>query len=161
MTSEFFSVRTVAEARTGFAPARRSAPEQCALADALDRVTAAPIPSPHDLPGFARSAVDGYAVRAADTFGASSSLPVPLLVRGEVAMGTAPTVAVETGETVVIPTGGALPAGADAIVMVEHTTPSMRDTVDVLGAVAPFGGLSLIVGWTALIIGAIRHQVRS
>ncbi len=56
-------------------------------------------------------------------------------------MGTAPTVAVEAGEAVAIPTGGALPTGADAIVMVEHTTPSMRDTVDVLGAVAPGEGV--------------------
>lgn len=137
MKREFFSVKTIAEARKGFVPARRTPAERCELAHGLGRVTAEAIRSPHDLPGFARSAVDGYAVRAADTFGASASLPVSLTLLAEVEMGAAPACAVGSGEAAAIPTGGALPAGADAIVMVEHTAPSMRGSVDVLRTVAP------------------------
>ena len=137
MKREFFSVKTVAEARRGFRPARRTPPETILLEDALGRVAAAAIESAHDLPGFARSALDGYAVRAADTFGASSTLPVALEIVGSVTMGTAPSVAVEPGTAASISTGGALPQGADAVVMVEHTTPAASDSVEVLTALAP------------------------
>ena len=75
---EFFAVRTVAETLAGFRPARRTAVEAVALAAAHGRVPAEPVRAPHDLPGFARSTVDGYAVRAADTYGASEGLPAYL-----------------------------------------------------------------------------------
>jgi molybdopterin molybdotransferase len=68
---EFFAVRTVAEVLAGFRPGRRTPVETVALADARGRVPAQPVTAPHDLPGFARSTVDGFAVRAADTYGAS------------------------------------------------------------------------------------------
>ena len=72
---EFFTTRTVAEALAGFRPARRTPAEPVPLAGALHRVPAAPVAAPHALPGFARSTVDGYAVRAADTYGVSDGLP--------------------------------------------------------------------------------------
>jgi molybdopterin molybdotransferase len=138
---EFFAVRTVAEALAGFRPARRTPVETVALAAAHARAPAEPVRAPHDLPGFARSTVDGYAVRAADTFGASEGLPSYLDVAGAVAMGTAPDVAVAPGVAVAIPTGGAIPPGADAVVMVEHTQEAMAATIEVVRPAAPGDGL--------------------
>jgi molybdopterin molybdotransferase len=138
---EFFAVRTVAETLAGFRPARRTAVERVALAGAHGRVPAEPVRAPHDLPGFARSTVDGYAVRAADTYGASEGLPSYLDVTGEVAMGRAPEVAVAPGRAVAMPTGGVLPEGADAVVMVEHTQEAMPGTIEVVRPAAPGDGL--------------------
>jgi molybdopterin molybdotransferase len=84
-------------------------------------VTALPVEAPYPLPAFNRSAMDGYAVRAADTFGASESLPAYLKVVGEVSMGTQPDIDLHPGEAVLIHTGGMLPASADAVVMLEYT----------------------------------------
>jgi molybdopterin molybdotransferase len=138
---EFFAVRTVAEALAGFRPVRRTAVEGVALDQALGRVPAAAIVAPEPLPGFARATVDGYAVRAADTYGASEGLPSYLDVRGAVAMGHAPDAEVTPGGAVAIPTGGALPPGADAVVMVEHTQEAMAGTIEVVRPVAPGDGL--------------------
>jgi molybdopterin molybdotransferase len=138
---EFFAVRTVADALAGFRPARRTAVERVALANALGRVPAGAIAAPAPLPGFARATVDGYAVRAADTYGASEGLPSYLDVRGAVAMGRAPEVEVAPGGAVAIPTGGALPPGADAVVMVEHTQEAMAGTIEVVRPVAPGDGV--------------------
>ena len=125
----------------GFAPARRTAEERVALEDALRRVPATPVLAPHDLPGFARATVDGYAVRAADTYGASEGLPGYLEIAGTVAMGAAPGVEVTAGRAVAIPTGAVLPPGADAVVMIEHTQEAMEGTVEVLRPVAPGDGM--------------------
>jgi molybdopterin molybdotransferase len=84
--------------------------------------------------------VDGYAVRAADTYGASEGLPAYLDLVGEVAMGRPPGVAVGPGQAVAMPTGGVLPAGADAVVMVEHTQEGLAGTVEVVRAAAPGDG---------------------
>jgi molybdopterin molybdotransferase len=138
---EFFAVRTVADALEGFRPARRTPPEAVALESALGRVPATPVTAPAPLPGFARSTVDGYAVRAADTYGASEGLPSYLDVRGAVRMGRAPEVEVDAGGAVEIPTGGALPPGADAVVMVEHTTEAIAGTIEVVRPVAPGEGM--------------------
>ena len=138
---EFFAVKTVAETLAGFRPARRTAVEAVGLDAAAGRVPAAPVRAPHDLPGFARSTVDGYAVRAADTYGASEGLPSYLDVTGAVAMGRAPQVAVASGNAVAMPTGGVMPAGADAVVMVEHTQEAMAGTIEVVRPVAPGEGL--------------------
>ena len=75
------------EALAGFRPARRTPAEPVPLDRALHRVPAAPVTAPHALPGFARSTVDGYAVRAADTYGVSDGLPGYLQVTGAVLMG--------------------------------------------------------------------------
>ena len=138
---EFFAVRTVAETLAGFRPARRTGIETVALAGAHGRVPAEPIRAPHDLPGFARATVDGFAVRAADTYGASEGLPSYLDVTGAVLMGRAPEVAVAPGIAVAMPTGGVLPDGADAVVMVEHTQETMPGTIEVVRPVAPGEGL--------------------
>jgi molybdopterin molybdotransferase len=138
---EFFAVRTVADALAGFRPARRTPPEAVALESALGRVPATPLSAPAPLPGFARSTVDGYAVRAADTYGASEGLPSYLDVRGAVRMGRAPEVEVDAGGAVEIPTGGALPPGADAVVMVEHTNVPIAGTIEVVRPVAPGEGM--------------------
>ena len=88
---------------------------------ALERVLAADVHSPVDLPDFNRSIMDGFAVRARDTFGASPSLPAYLNVAGEVLMGETTTLKVSAGEAIKIATGGMLPENADAVVMVEDT----------------------------------------
>jgi molybdopterin molybdotransferase len=141
VTREFFATRTVAEALAGFRPRRRTAAETVALDDALHRVPVAPLRAPSALPGFARATVDGYAVRAADTYGASEGLPSYLAVAGSVRMGAAPEATVEPGTAVAMPTGGVLPQGADAVVMVEHTQETMPGTIEVVRPVAPGDGL--------------------
>jgi molybdopterin molybdotransferase len=88
---------------------------------ALGRVLAEDITAPHPLPEFQRSTVDGYAVRADDTHGASDSLPAYLNLIGEVPMGDAPAFDISTGQCALIHTGGMLPNGADAVVMLEYT----------------------------------------
>ena len=138
---EFFATRTVSEALDGFAPSRRTPAERVGLADALHRVPSSGVVNPADLPGFARSTVDGYAVRAADTYGASEGIPSYLDLVGAVSMGTSAAVPVRPGQTVEAPTGGVLPEGADAVVMVEHTAKSMSGTVEVVRPVAPGDGL--------------------
>lgn len=110
--------------------------ENVALAEALGRVTAAPVIAPHPLPAFARSTVDGFAVRAADTFGASDAQPAYLKQAGEVPMGAAPGFVLGRAACALIHTGGMLPAGADAVVMVEYTQPSRADEVEILRAAA-------------------------
>jgi len=138
---EFFQVRTVAEALAAFDVGPPVGTERVALATALGRVPASAIAAPHDLPGFARATVDGFAVRAADTFGASEGLPAYLDVAGAVHMGAAADVALPRGGAVAVPTGGALPAGADAVVMVEHTAETMPGTIEVVRPAAPGDGL--------------------
>lgn len=106
------------------------------LADALGRVCAADITATQPLPAFARSTMDGFAVIAGDTFGASESSPAYLRLCGEVAMGTAPALRVESLHAARIHTGAMLPAGADAVVMVEETN-AHGDDIEILDAVAP------------------------
>ncbi len=89
--------------------------------DALGRITAENILSTQDLPDFRRSTVDGYAVNAKDTHGASESLPAYLKVAGEVPMGAAPDFRLVGKVCSIIHTGGMLPDGADSVVMLEDT----------------------------------------
>ncbi len=91
---------------------------------ALDRVLAEDVLAPHPLPDFQRSTVDGYAVRARDTHGASDSLPAYLNLIGEVPMGDTSAFEVGAGQCALIHTGGMLPNGADAVVMLEYTQTS-------------------------------------
>nr|WP_062337357.1 gephyrin-like molybdotransferase Glp [Herbidospora sakaeratensis] len=138
---EFFTARTLAEVRAGFRPAHRTPVERVPLSEALHRVPAAEIGAPAALPGFARSTVDGFAVRASDTYGASDGLPSYLDLLGAVSMGAAPTVTVRAGGCVTMPTGGVIPEGADAVVMVEYTAETMPGTIEVTRPVAPGGGI--------------------
>ncbi|WP_276279388.1 molybdopterin biosynthesis protein [Halorussus caseinilyticus] len=113
-------------------------PEQVPLAEARGRVLAERIDAALDVPGFDRASMDGYAVRARDTFGADESDPASLELAGAVHAGEEPDVAVEEGHAVEISTGAVMPEGADAVVMVERTEESDDgETVLVRTAVAP------------------------
>lgn len=120
---ELFDVHTPPDAwrrfSAAFQPVVRR--ERIAVVDALGRVLAADLAAPHDLPSFPRSTVDGYAVVARDTHGASASLPAYLDVVGEAPMGQAAAVSLDEGQCAIVHTGGMIPADADAVVMVEHT----------------------------------------
>jgi molybdopterin molybdotransferase len=138
---EFFTTRTVSEVLAGFRPARRTAVEALPLDAALHRVPVGAVSAAAAMPGFARSTVDGFAVRAADTYGASEGLPSYLDLAGAVRMGRAPDIAVPPGGCIAMPTGGVLPPGADAVVMVEYTAETMPGTIEVTRPVAPGAGL--------------------
>jgi molybdopterin molybdotransferase len=135
---ELFQVVTVAEANARLAlhlaPLRRA--ERVPLLDALGRVLAVDLRSTVDLPAFPRSTMDGFAVRAADTYGASEGLPAYLALCGEVPMGRAPELQVGPGQTARVHTGGMLPPGADAVVMVEMTQALDERMIEVVRAVA-------------------------
>lgn len=102
---------------------------------ALGRVLKNQVLAKEPLPAFARSTVDGYALRAADTYGASESLPAYLPVVGEVLMGAAPQFALRPGAAASIHTGGMLPPGADAVLMMEYSQVSRPGELEVLRAV--------------------------
>ncbi|ONI75871.1 molybdopterin molybdenumtransferase MoeA [Kribbella sp. ALI-6-A] len=138
---EFFQTQSVAQALAGFRPRRRTGTETVRREDALGRVPARPVLSGAELPGFARSTVDGYAVRAADTYGAGDGLPAYLDVVGALRMGRAADVEVRSGGAVQIPTGAAVPASADAVVMVEHTQVTMPGVIEVTRPVAVGDGV--------------------
>ena len=99
----------------------------------LDRVTAEDIFAPHPLPEFTRSTVDGYAVKSKDTFGATDSLPAYLNLIGEVPMGDSPSFEIESGQCALIHTGGMLPKGADAVVMLEYSQETREVSKDLTG----------------------------
>ena len=107
------------------------------LGEALGRVLAKDMDCNENLPGFIRSTMDGYAVRAASTFGASESNPAYLSIKGSVTMGMRPEVTLGIGGAVRIATGGALPEGADSVIMVEHTEMVDDITIEVYKSVAP------------------------
>lgn len=112
-------------------------PESVAAAEALGRFTARPVIAPVAVPAFPRSMMDGYAVRAQDTFGASATLPAYLTLAGEVPMGAGPGFDLRPGQCALVHTGGMLPPGADAVVMLELTQAARADEIEVLRAVAP------------------------
>jgi molybdopterin molybdotransferase len=138
---EFFAVRTLGEALTEFRPGRRTAAERIPLENAVGRVPAEPVPATQPLPGFARATVDGFAVRAADTYGASEGLPSYLELAGEAPMGRPPEVEVRPGTAIAIATGAPLPPGADAVLMVEHSQAPLPELIEVLRPVAPGDGM--------------------
>ena len=127
--------------RDSLANAAPPADEEIELAAALERYLAADLYAPQDLPNHPRSVMDGYAVRAADTYGASSQLPAYLKVSGEVRMGEMPTGAPAVGECFRIATGGLLPAGCDAVVMLEHTVAGTGGLLEVVKPVAAGGNV--------------------
>jgi molybdopterin molybdotransferase len=134
---EFFRLQTREEVLAHYDRFPPVAVEQVELAAAQGRVLAAPIAAPEDVPGFFRASMDGYAVRAQDTFGASVGAPQYLEVKGEVPMGVAPVRGVGGGETLRVATGAMLPAGADGVVMIEYTAEHPDGTLEVRRAVAP------------------------
>ena len=116
---------------------REAEAETVSLENALSRYLAEDITSPEDVPGFDRSTVDGYAVRASDTFGCSESIPALMPQNGEVLMGESAGSALPAGAARIIPTGGALPEGADAVVMKEYTEDYGDGTIGILRPVSP------------------------
>ena len=138
-TRELFNVRTPPDALSVLLaqlPARVQI-EEVPTSGALDRVLGEDVHSPGDLPTFRRSTMDGFAVRAADTFGATEGLPAYLEIVDDVFMGRAPKTALGTGQCARIATGGMLPDHADAVVMVEQTQEVGPSTIEALRAVAP------------------------
>ncbi|MGE4250376.1 MAG: molybdopterin biosynthesis protein [Parvibaculaceae bacterium] len=108
------------------------------LADALGLALSGDIAAPIDVPPFDRSNVDGFAVRSADIAAASEAVPIRLDLTAEtIHCGTAPVETVETGLATVIATGGPVPRGADAVVMVEHTQPAGADAIEIRRSAAP------------------------
>ena len=108
------------------------------LVDALGCALAEDVVAPIDVPPFDRSNVDGFAVRSADLAAAGEAAPMRLTLNDEViACGTAPRRSVVPGTATAIATGGPLPRGADAVVMVEHTQPAATRAIDVRRAVSP------------------------
>ena len=111
--------------------------DEVATEEALGRITAADLCAAEDLPSFPRATVDGYSLRAADTFGASEGLPAYFTLVGEVPMGRPAAVSLSTGKAAGAYTGGMLANYADAVVMVEHTQQVDANTIEVVRPVAP------------------------
>lgn len=95
--------------------------EGISLRNAAGRITADEVLAIEDVPAFNRSSMDGYAVISSDTFGSSDAIPAVLKLVDEVEMGVTPKFTLEKGQAAYIPTGGELPKGADAVVMIEYT----------------------------------------
>jgi len=111
--------------------------EDCSLSSALGRILAHDVVAPFDQPAFDRSTMDGFAVRSGDTFGAAESRPALLSVAGDIPMGVMPSSGIGKGACMKIATGGALPEGADAVVMFEQTQRVDDRSIEVVKAVAP------------------------
>ncbi|MCF8035612.1 MAG: molybdopterin molybdotransferase MoeA [Desulfobacteraceae bacterium] len=137
MSKEFFTVTPVREVFERIAEFPRVGAETVSITQAGTRVLAENIVADIDVPGFARATMDGYAVRASATFGASESNPAYLTICGKVDMGDIPTLKIGHAQTARIATGGMLPPGADAVVMMEQTTEIDEATLEVYKAVAP------------------------
>jgi len=134
---EFFRLKTRAEVLDLYPRFAAVGAEDLELEEATGRVLARDLAAPEEVPAFHRASMDGFAVRAGDTFGATPGLPQYLEIRGEVPMGAEPAGKVGPGEAWRIATGGMLPQGADAVVMVEYTNEMPDGTLEVRRPVAP------------------------
>jgi putative molybdopterin biosynthesis protein len=166
MRKEFRDLASVEEAARvaeDLTPERRVADAR--LTEARGRVLAESVASPVDVPAFDRSLMDGYALRAEDTYGAGEREPATLSVVGEVSAGEPPDVTIEEDEAAVIATGAPIPEGADAVVPVERTSEGggAGGTVEVRTSLAPadnvmFAGSDVAAGETALRAGTELSQ---
>ncbi|UWG95581.1 molybdopterin molybdotransferase MoeA [Dehalobacter sp. DCM] len=134
--------------------------ETVALTDALGRILCADVLAHEEIPGFNRSSVDGYAVISSDTFGASESLPAQLQLAGEIRMGEKPTVILQPGQAVYVPTGGELPANADSVIMIEYTEDYQDGFIYINKSSAPgnnviFKGDDVKIGDTVIKAGTV------
>ena len=111
--------------------------EQAALGSAVGRVLAEDIAATEYVPDFDRSTVDGYAVRARDTFGCTDAIPAILPMQGEVLMGEGAEFNLNPESCVAVPTGGAVPEGADSVVMIEYTEDYGDGTIGISKSAAP------------------------
>lgn len=160
---QFLDVIDRDEAERRFRSALKLQPigiERIAVRDSLGRVLAANVLARVDVPSFDRSNFDGYAVRAADTFGVSEMTPGSIeMLPGSLEAGTPPTSAIRPGQAIAIATGGMLPRGADAVLMIEHAE-EIDGRVIVRRSVTPgfgisFAGTDISVGETVLRLGTV------
>lgn len=134
---ELITVEKALEILSQYAPFKRPPEVNLPLEHAYDMVLSRDIVSPEDLPSFARSTVDGFAVNAADTFGATEGVPAYLTIKSEIMMGEQPDFVLRKGEIAKIATGGMLPEGADAVLMLEYTQQIDEKMIEVVKPVSP------------------------
>ncbi|WP_319405278.1 gephyrin-like molybdotransferase Glp [uncultured Desulfosarcina sp.] len=134
---EFFNVETIEGVLAHVPSFMPVDTETVALAECLGRVLAEDAYSDVDIPEFNRSTMDGFAVKASSTFGASEANPAYLTVRGQIRMGAQPDFSIGPGDAARIATGGMLPEGADSVIMVEHTDTLDNTTIEAYRSVAP------------------------
>ncbi|MFC1885632.1 molybdopterin molybdotransferase MoeA, partial [Thermodesulfobacteriota bacterium] len=134
---EFFKVKALQEVLEYASLFSRVESETVSLKESPGRVLAADMIPYEDLPNFCRSTMDGYAVCAASTYGASEANPAYLTIRGSVVMGEKPDFSVGRGEAARISTGGMLPDGSDSVLMIEHTETIDDTTIEAYRSVAP------------------------
>ncbi|NLI14124.1 MAG: molybdopterin molybdotransferase MoeA [Peptococcaceae bacterium] len=163
--AELFNVLTVDEARAAIAAhlPDKWPHEKVPVLKSLGRRLAAEVRAVDDVPGFDRSTMDGFAVRARDTYGATEGMPAYVDITGEIIIGRRPEGEVKSGQAYRIPTGGMLPAGADAVVMVEYTEELDSRTIGIVKPVAPGENMvrrgdDIAAGEIALPVG---HQIRA
>ncbi len=138
MAQTFFKVVTPQEALRALLQVSPVGTERIPTVRARARVLAEDLYSNVDLPHFHRAAMDGYAVKAKDTFGASQSLPAYLKLAGVVEMGKEATQLLGAGEAIRISTGGMMPPESDAVVMVEYTDETDAGLVEIHRSVSPW-----------------------
>ncbi len=134
---EFFKVTDLNNVLEYASDFPRVETEDIPLLESNGRMPAADINADVDLPDFMRSTMDGYAVRASSTFGASEANPAYLVIKGSVPMGESPSFSIGVGEAARISTGGMLPNDTDSVVMIEHTEAIDKTTIEVYKSVAP------------------------
>jgi molybdopterin molybdotransferase len=135
--SHFFKVKTLDEVLSMTRQFRPTDSETVDISAAFSRILAEDVTAPGDMPGFRRATMDGFAVHASSTFGASESTPAWLEIQGTILMGQVPDFELSPGRAARISTGGMLPKGADAVVMVEHTQTIDDTSVEIYKSVAP------------------------
>ncbi len=135
--NHFFKVKSLEEVMERVKDFLPVESETIPVADAFSRILAEDLIAKKDLPGFRRATMDGYAVAANSTFGASESSPAWLTIAGTLSMGAIPEFTLEAGQVAGISTGGMLPKGADSVVMVEHTELIDERSVEIYKSVAP------------------------
>ncbi|OUJ18327.1 Molybdopterin molybdenumtransferase fused to periplasmic molybdate-binding domain [Methanonatronarchaeum thermophilum] len=118
---QFHNLISIEKARKIIKPHIKTQTQEIPIHQAAGHTTTTNIKSPIDVPPFDRAAMDGYAVKAKDTYGAEEDNPKQLTIKGEIKAGETPKQKIKTGETIEIATGAVMPAGANAVVMIEHT----------------------------------------
>ncbi|MCJ7618155.1 MAG: molybdopterin molybdotransferase MoeA [Desulfobacterales bacterium] len=134
---EFFKVTDLEHTLKYSAAFSNVGTEFIALHETLGRILADDIVSDINLPDFARSTMDGYAVKASSTFGATEESPAYLTVKGTVDMGKPAAFSIKSGEVAKISTGGMLPDGSDSVIMVEYTEAIDKENIEIYRSVAP------------------------
>jgi len=133
----FFNVKTLDQVMENLANVEGTGTEMVAITEAVSRILAQDIKASLDIPGFRRATMDGYAVIAKSTFGATESNPSWLEITGQVEMGEVPDFSLTSGLAAKISTGGMLPQGSDSVVMIEHTETIDENSVEIYKSVAP------------------------